>query len=574
MKRVLFVLLAVLFVAGFAFAEPQYIVEDVHGTVGGTYYIGSLGGPKTFNPAEAQETSSTDILDRMFASLVDFDNNSGIRGGDLAASYEVTENECGWIFHMREGLKWSDGQPLTAEDVVWSFNKVYMVEGLITGNTIDVLTDGDGNLPKVELVGDNSVLVEYSNPFAPGLRTVGSVRILPKHILAESAADETISQKWTTADVDQLVGSGPFIITDYVEEERVVMSRNPYYFRYDADGKQLPYFDQFIWIICQDQNTMRLKFEAGELDFLAVPADDYPAIKGQEAEKDWIVKPYGPTTSTLFLALNFNTTDPVMAKWFGNVNFRRALSTAMDRDAMIDVIYNGLAQPQWGPISPASPFYDPLVEDYTYEFDLDAAKALLEKAGFSYNDEGKLIDEDGNVVKFNLTTNAGNSVREKACNLIVNTFGQLGIEAVFNPIDFNALVGALMNTGDWEAMIMGLTGGADPHSGSNVSKITGGLHFWNYSPEIKDFINKDTYSISYAEWKIDEIFKKQSSEMDEDARYDLFSQYQVLSAEELPLIYTVQQLRMYAYPTYLKNIEIGGFASWDWNVYAIYKEAK
>ncbi|HPJ90019.1 MAG TPA: ABC transporter substrate-binding protein [Thermotogota bacterium] len=574
MKRVLFVLLAVLLVTGFAFAEPDYIVEDVHGNPGGTFYVGTLGGPKTFNPAEAQETSSTDILDRMFATLIDFDADSGVRGGDLCKSYEVTESGNGWIFHMRDGIKWSDGQPLTAEDVEWTFNNVFMVEGLVTGNTIDVLRDGNDKLPKVELVGENSVMIEYPQPFAPGLRTVGSVYILPKHILAESAADETISQKWTTADVDELVGSGPFVVTDYVEEERVVMTKNPYYYRYDADNNQLPYFDQFIWVICQDQNTMRLKFEAGETDFLSVPADDYPAVKAQEAEKDWIVKPYGPTTSTLFLALNFNSPNTIQQKWFRNVQFRQALSTAMDRDAMIDVIYNGLAQPQWGPISPASPFYDPIVEDYTYDFDIDAAKALLEEGGFGWNEEGKLVDEDGTVVKFNLTTNAGNQVREKACNLIVDTFSQLGIEAVFNPIDFNTLVGALMNTGDWETMIMGLTGGADPHSGSNVSQITGGLHFWNYSPEVADFINKETYSISYEEWKIDDIFKKQSGEMDEDARYDLFSQYQILSAESLPLIYTVQQLRMFAYPTYMKNIEIGGFSTWGWNVYAICKEAK
>jgi peptide/nickel transport system substrate-binding protein len=477
---------------------------------------------------------------------------------------------------MREGLKWSDGEPLTAEDVVWSFNDVYMVEGLITANNIDVIKDGDGNLPKVELVGDNSFLVEYPSPFAPGLRVIGATQPLPKHILAESAADGTIGQKWTTADVDELVGSGEFLITEYVEEERVVMTKNPYYFRKDADGKQLPYFDKLIWIICQDQNTMRLKFEAGELDFLSIPPDDYPAIKAQEAEKDWIVKPYGPTTSTLFLALNFNTADPIKANWYRNVNFRRALSTAMDRDAMIDVIYNGLAQPQWGPISPASPYYDPIVEEeeYTHEFDIDAAKAYLEEGGFSWNDDGKLVDEYGNVVKFNLTTNAGNQVREKACNLIVDTFAELGIEAVFNPIDFNTLVGAIMNTGDWETMIMGLTGGAEPHNSANVNRITGGLHFWNYSPELKDFIDKDTYAINYFEWQIDEIFRKQSSEMDEDARYDLFSEFQVLSAENLPVIYTVQQLRMYAYSSNLKNIEIGGFSSWPWNVFTLYKEAK
>jgi len=571
-KSVLFVLLAVLFISGFVFAAPDYIIEDVQGIPGGKYYVGSLGGPKTFNPCEAQETSSTDITDRMFATLMDYGKDSEFRGGNLAKSYEVTENGNGWIFHMREGLKWSDGEPLTAEDVVWSFNSVYKVEGLITGNTIDVIRDGEGNLPKVELVGDNSVLIEYPKPFAPGLRTLGAVTILPKHVLQEAVENETISQVWTVSDVDDLVGSGPFIVTEYVPEQRVVMTKNPYYHRYDTAGNQLPYLDELVFVITADQNTMRLRFEAGELDFLGIPADDYPAIKAQEEEKGWIVKPYGPTTSTLFLALNFNYKDPVKAAWFSDVQFRQALSYAMDRDAMIDVIYNGLAQPQWSGVSPASPFYDPEVEDHSYPYNLDKAKEVLADAGYTWNDEGKLMDKFGNVVKFNLTTNAGNQVREKACNLLVDTFGKIGIEAVFNPIDFNTLVGHLMNTEDWETMIMGLTGGVDPHSGSNVWSLEGGLHFWNYSPDLKDFVDPAHYNIPYYEYKIDKIYKEQSSEMDEDARWELFSEFQMLVAENLPLIYTVQQLRMYAYPTYLKNIDIGGFSAWVWNLWALYKD--
>jgi peptide/nickel transport system substrate-binding protein len=129
-----------------------------------------------------------------------------------------------------------------------------------------------------------------------------------------------------------------------------------------------------------------------------------------------------------------------------------------------------------------------------------------------------------------------------------------------------------MNTGDWETMIMGLTGGVDPHSGSNVWSLEGGLHFWNYSPDLKDFVDPKTYNIPYYEYRIDKIYKEQSSEMDEDARWELFSEFQMLVADNLPMIYTVQQLNLYAYPTYLKNIEIGGFSSWGWNLWALYKD--
>jgi len=571
-KKSILLTLVLCLLASVLFAAPEYIVEDVTGTPGGTFYIGSLGGPKTFNPCEAQENSSNDILDRMFVGLLDFTKDAAIRGGDLAKSWEVTPEGNGWIFYIREGLQWSDGEPLTVEDVYWSFNNVWLVPNLITGNTIDVLKDSDGNVPKIELVGDNGFKIYYPQPFAPGLRTIGSVKILPKHKLAESAADGTISQRWTVADVDDLVGNGPFLINEYLPEQRVVMVRNPYYHRFDKAGNRLPYFDEFTWIICGDQTTMRLKFETGETDFLAISAPDYPSLKEMEAEKNWVVNAYGPNTGTLFFCMNMTSTNPVQNSWYKNVHFRRAVSHAMDRDTMIDVIYGGLAMPHWSPISPASSFYDPEIEEnYTYEHSYDFAKEELEKGGFTWDAEGKLHDQYGNLVEFKLTTNAGNQTREQACNLLKDSLEKVGMTVHFTPIDFNTLVQKLMATGDWETMIMGLTGGADPHSGSNIERIDGGLHFWNYSPSLKEFVNKDEYTIPYFEWKIDQIFRAQSKEMDPEARWNLFSEYQKLSAENLPLIYTVQTLRLYGYKAELKNIEIGGFASWGWNEWGISK---
>ncbi len=572
-KKSILLALVLCLLASVLFAAPEYIVEEVTGNPGGTFFVGALGGPKTFNPCEAQETSSTDILDRMFETLVDLDKDFGIRSGSIAKNWEVTPEGNGWIFYIREGLQWSDGHPLTVEDVYWSFNNVWLVPNLVTANTIDVLKDGDGNVPKVEIVGENGFKIYYPQPFAPGLRSIGSVQILPKHKLEQAVIDGAISEKWTVADVADLVGSGPFVVTEYLPEQRVVMTKNPYYFRVDKDGNKLPYFDKFIWIICGDQNTMRLKFETGETDFFAVSAPDYPDIKEMEAEKNWVVDAYGPTTGTLFFAMNMTSSDPVKNAWYKNVHFRKAVSHAMDRDTMIDVIYSGLAMPQWGPVSPASPFYDPEIEEnYTYEHSFELAREELAKGGFTWDAEGKLHDKYGNLVEFKLTTNAGNSTREQACNLLKDVLEKIGMTVHFTPIDFNTLVQKLMGTGDWETMIMGLTGGVDPHSGSNVERIDGGLHFWNYNPEVADFVNRDEYSIPYYDWKIDQIYRQQTKEMDPDARWALFSEYQKLSAENVPLVYTVMQLRLYAYKAELKNIEIGGFSSWGWNIWAICKE--
>jgi peptide/nickel transport system substrate-binding protein len=207
-------------------------------------------------------------------------------------------------------------------------------------------------------------------------------------------------------------------------------------------------------------------------------------------------------------------------------------------------------------------------------FDIAKSRAILKEAGFTWNAEGKLIDDRGIQVKFLLTTNAGNNQRETACNLMVDTFGQIGIDVIFNPIDFNTLVGALTATGNWETMVMGLTGGPDPHSGSNVNRIDGDLHFWNIHPDVGTWADPDNYWISNEEWQIDRIFRDQVREMDEEARWQMFADYQRLFVEEAPLVYTVQALRLYAKKAELKGTDPGSSSSPPilWNLWGLYRE--
>ncbi|HNR62507.1 MAG TPA: ABC transporter substrate-binding protein [Thermotogota bacterium] len=579
MKKALSVLFVLSLLLGTVFAgivpsdNLQYIVEPVKGKTGGTLYFYAVSDPKTFNPAFAQETSSTDITGIMWDSLVDFGKNVEIRGGNLATGWEVTPEGNGWIFTIRKGLQWSDGKPLTTEDVYWTFKNIWFVpENCLS--TYDVITDAQGRAPQIEMLDENRIKIWYKEPYAVGLRQIGGVQIFPKHIVEPVLAAGKWQEFWTLADVNKLVGSGAMIVTEYLPDQRVVLSRNPYYFRVDLDGNRLPYFDSMVFVSVPNLNTAQLKFEAGELDYLAPQAAQYPNIKAQAEEKGWDVGVVGPTYSTLFLAFNQHSPTADQQYWFRNKKFRNALSYAIDRDSMIEVIYNGLAQPQWGPVSPASPFYDPAIEDLATPYDLEKAKEMLKAAGFTWNAEGKLVDDRGIQVKFLLTTNAGNNQRETACNLIVDTFGQIGIDVTFNPIDFNTLVGALTATGNWETMVMGLTGGPDPHSGSNVNRIDGDLHFWNIHPDTGSWADPDNYWISNEEWKIDRIFRDQVREMNEETRWQMFADFQRLYVEEAPLLYTVQGLRLYAKKAELKGTDLGSSSTPPilWNLWALYRD--
>jgi len=555
-------------------SNTEFLVEQVTGKPGGVLYASTVSDPKTFNPAWAQESSSNDINGMMWEGLVDFGKNVEIRGGSIAKEWEVTPEGNGWIFTVRQGLQWSDGKPLTAEDVYWTFKNIWFVpENCLS--TYDVLTDAQGRPPQIEMLDENRVKIWYKEPFAVGLRQLGGVQIFPKHIVEPILAEGKWNEFWTLADVNKLVGSGPYIVTEYLPDQRVVLTKNPYYFRTDLNGTRLPYLDTVVFVSVPNNNTMRLKFEAGEIDILhPFQANDYPDIKAQAAERNWEVGIVGPTFSTLFLAFNQHSPVAEQQAWFRDKKFRNALSYAISRDDMVEVIYNGLAQPQWSPISPASPFYDPAVEDMATLYDLDKAREILAEAGYTWNAEGKLLDSKGNQVKFLLTTNSGNTQRETACNLIADTFGQIGIDVTFTPVEFNTLVGALTQNGNWETMVMGLTGSPDPHSGSNVSRIDGNLHFWNINPEVGSWADPYNYTISNEEWKIDRIYRDQVREMDEDVRWGMFAEYQKLFLEEMPIIYTVQPLRLYARISAVKNADFGSSSTppWIWNVWALYKE--
>ena len=561
-----------LFVVAFAQEKPEYLVENYTGKYGGTLYVGTLSGPKTLNPCTAYETSSTDIIGWFLDYLVDFNKDGSIRGGALAKDWTISDDGKSYIFKIRKGLKWSDGTPFTGEDVYFSFATIWTSKEL-AGNLYDGLLGPDGNPPKAELIDEYTVKITYSEPFAPGLRQVGSRYILPKHVVEPLVNEGKWLESWTVADIDKIVGMGPFIPVEYTPDVRVVLKRNPNYYRVDKDGNQLPYLDSLVYLITPDQNTMRLKFEAGELDVYGPRAQDYPDLKAMAREKGWVVDVDGPTFGTQFFTFNFNAADPVKRKWFRNIHFRKAVAYALDKQTIIETIYNGLGTPQYGPVSAASPFYNPDIEEkYPYPYSLTLAKQELMKGGFSWNKEGKLVDSDGNVVKFSLTTNAGNTVREDMCNILADSLKKLGMEVTFSPIDFNTLVQKLLNTGDWEMCMIGLTGGVDPHSGSNVEKLDGALHFWNYGPD-KEYVKKlNDYYVPEFEKKVDEIFRKEVGEMDPEKRGALFNEYQELIADGLNRIYTAQRLYMFAYKKTIHNIEPAAWGGMLWNAYAIWKE--
>jgi len=573
MKKLVLVI-SVLVIAGLMFSATEYKVENFSGKPGGTLFTWGLGDPKNFNPDVAQETSSTVPLGYTQGSLVGPDEFSVWNVPELAKEYWYSDDGLTFFIRIRDGIKWSDGEPFTIEDVYWNFVSIeFDPEQTANGN--DSVKDANGNLPDVKIIDDTTISFTWTSPMVTAPQNLGGRTLVPKHIFEESVSNGTYKEQGTVADWDKIVGLGPYIMTEYKPGVRITFERNPYFWKVDANGIQLPYLDKINYEILGDQNTALLRFEAGELDHLAPRAEDFPRIAEMAEEKEWTVGVGGPNTGTEFLAFNFNTPDPVKREWFRNDNFRRAFVYLLDRDTIIESIYNGLGSPLFGPLSPSSSFYNPGVEEFGYKFSISRARLELKKGGFSWLPDGTCVDSAGNPVEFDMLTNAGNRTRETIGNIFVNSAEKVGIKINFRPIDFNTVVSQLVGATS-ETVIIGLTaGGADPSSGTNVMRVTGGLHFWNYPPDYdpKDHITEDIYVLPDWEKRVDEIFQLQASEVDAAKRWDLFAEYQMLFAEYQPMVYTITSNYLYAHKNELKLTHTPNtFVGILYNVEGIWKD--
>ncbi|QAA76138.1 MAG: Oligopeptide ABC transporter, periplasmic oligopeptide-binding protein OppA [Candidatus Bipolaricaulis sibiricus] len=556
MRRVGCTLLCAVLVAGVAFAADYLIVplgqgdwaKLEPGKYGGYLVLGSLDNPKTFNHHVAQETSSTDITSRLHAGLVDVNPITDKPEPGLAKSWEISPDGLTITFHLRKGIVWSDGAPFTADDVIFTFSGVIYNDDVRTDYR-DVLPEGM-TWTKVD---DYTVAFTLQEPFRPFLNQIGGA-IYPAHKLKSlsrvynpDASAEALNSVWgVDADPKDVVGLGPFVLGQFIPDQLVVLERNPNYWKFDSAGNRLPYLDGIKFVISFSLDTLMLKFRNGELDVYAPRPEDLATLIGEKALKGFevVVDPTKPLYGTTWISFNQDVPNPKLQTYFQMVDFRRAMSHLVDRKAIIENVYLGLGVPQWSPVSMLSPFYYPDVPKYDY--DLEAAAKLLDKIGLvDRNGDGWRDFPDGTTFEFTLQTNSGNTVREQVCQIFVSDAAKVGVKVNFNPIAFNALVNILLG-GTGEAVLLGLTGSSEPHGGANVELSCGGLHFWKYS---------DCEDPTPVAQRIDELFALGVSTYDFDEAYEYYKEYQILAAENVLLVYTVNMLYRTAYYVNLRNTE-------------------
>ena len=543
------------------------------GKFGGKFVTSTIGeGPKTFNPFTSTDATSSAMAEMMFDGLFASNPMDGKVVPKLAKSVEIKGNN--YIVHLRHGLKWSDGHPITAEDVMFTWKDIIFA-GLGNTSTRDSMII-DGELPKIKKLDDYTVMFTVKKQFAPFLRMLSSP-IAPKHYFTKDKDWQKNFDRFLASNTkpSKIVSSGAFRLKEYVPAQRVVFERNPNYYMINKNGQKLPYLNKIVYLIVGDLNNQILKFEAGELDEISLHGGNVARYKAKELDSDYIIYNIGADTGTMFIAINLNNrsyldkgvkkyyVNPIKQRWFRDINFRTAIDYAVDRKNMVQNVANGMATPLFTAESKNSVFVNKNIKGH--EKNLELAKSYLKKSGF-YLKNGKLYDKFNNIVEFDLYTNAGNTEREAIGVMLKQDLAELGIQVNFKPIEFNSLVNKITNSYDWDMVILGLTGTpVEPHNGKNVWYSGGPLHLFNQRP-----VNKPVTDRLEFEKQIDEIYDKAALVLDFNSRKKYYDKYQEIIYEQKPIIYLYSPIRIYAIRNKFKNIYPSSLSGLTHNIVEIY----
>ena len=542
------------------------------GSRGGTLTFATISEPLTFNLAIATDASSSGVLGYLFEGLTETSWLTDEVEPLLAESWEHSADGLTWTFRLRTDVKWHDGEPFTAHDVDFTFNRIIYNYDIPASSRpafhFRVLDEETGKWEEspmtVTAVDDYTIECVLPAPFAPFLRSMGTA-IYPKHILEQHVDDGTFAATWDIeTDPAEIIGTGPFTIESYVPAEQVVMVRNPNYWMKDDAGNSLPYLDQVVHVIVPSLEEELIRFRAGESDYHGVLGEELAALEPLQEAENFTIYRRGPAFGTTFMGFNMNpgsnaeTGEPYLSpeklEWFRSKEFRQAVAHLVDKERIIDEVQHGIGYPQWSSISPAAgPFHNPDVP--RYEYDLDRANEILDGLGWVDTDgDGIREDGDGNAIEFTLVTNTGNTVREKVGEIVHEAMAKVGLKVEYRLVEFGELVGQLTATYDWEAMIIGFTGGPEPHGGINFWHSSEGLHLW--------YPNQPEPATEW-EAEIDVLYVKGSQELDRERRFEYYHRAQEIAAENVPVIYTTLPERLGAVRNVFGNVAPTLYGLWD-----------
>ncbi|HEX8459535.1 MAG TPA: ABC transporter substrate-binding protein [Pyrinomonadaceae bacterium] len=518
--------------------EEKLPTAPVAGTRGGSLAYRVTSPPKTFNYILAADEPSIYVSFYLTGSrLVELNHDRQTYVPALAESWQLSDDGKSVEVVLRDGLKFSDGQPLTSEDVAFTFRALYdeRVASPIYRDAMLV-----GGKPIEVTVGDARRLrLGFAEAIAVPENYMSNLNVLPRRVLEAELAGNTFNNAYAvTTDPARIVTAGAFAVESSTPGERVVLKRNPHYWKRDAAGNQLPYLDRLVLEVVTDENNALTRLGQGTLDIIdRVRPSDFASLRTGQGNAR--AHDLGPGLYADNLWFNLNTgkredgkplVDPVKLAWFSDARFRRAVSHAIDRESIAANTWQGLATPLYNFVSSGNRAWVSADVPRT-AYDLERARALLREAGFTFGGTDaapELVDAKGNRVEFTLIAPAGTEVRVKSAIVIQEDLKKLGMNVQVAPIDNAGLSARINQSYDYEAVLYGTSvSEPDPSSYTDMLRSGSAQHFWNPN---------QPKPASEWEARLDELATRQAHEVDRERRRAIFRDIQMLMAEQLPLI--------------------------------------
>jgi peptide/nickel transport system substrate-binding protein len=561
--------------------QERYIYNGETGSYGGQMVLPLPDDPKTFNIVRATDTASADVLwVHLFRCLVDYRNGDDKPDFDngLCTKWEVSPEARQWTFHLRKGVRWSDGQPFTADDVIFTYN--VLLDPNVDNPSRSFFSEGRGEdgkefYPSIEKIDDTTVRWNLNKPNGSFRDSIFNLFLIPKHKWEGAWRSGNFRDTMKTSDdPSSIVGLGPFRLKEYVTGQRVILERNPFYWKVDSQGNRLPYLDRLVFIIAKDFNTVQSKFEAEELDVMQrVRATDYALVKRLESPSVK-VEDVGISYDTEWIILNQNkgtnprSGKPYVALWkqrlFRDQKFRQAVSYAIDRQGLVNTVFGGRAVPIYSCVSPGDAYWysDDIMK---YPHDPERARQLLAEIGLKdTNGDGVLEDNEGHTVEIRMATNASNSQRVERATFIAKNLRDVGIKGLPAPVTFGVLSDLMQESFDFDALVLGW--GVNPPLGPG-----GTINIL-----LSSALNHASFPLQKTpstEWeaRIDELVYKIIASTDEAVSKRLYAEIQRIWSEQLPEIDLVSQYEAVAYRNKFGNVHPARLQPrLTWNVDEIY----
>ncbi|MBI3660694.1 hypothetical protein HY230_09530 [Candidatus Acetothermia bacterium] len=549
---------------------------------GGIVSYTTIARSRTLNPITLTDVPSLDLVNRMYDGLLGGTADQPTATG-LSEAFEVTKvGDKGQkvTFTIRKGVKFANGDPVTAEDVRFTVENLIFPKDIAT-SARDGYACGDGKLPTVKVEAANKISFTCNVTLRVFVATMDPGYVLNKKKVLELVPNvERTPKDFNTAlglttPPDKLkgIGTGRYVLTKIDPASVAEFARNPLFWEADEKGQQLPYLNGIRILVAptQGQEIALAQFRNGQTDFLAPRPEDIAVLQSDKAGKGLQVnddidsgRPGGGTTQ--FWVFSWTTKNPALRAVFRSKEFRQAMSMITDRETMRKNLLLGLGIQQFSHVPVPSQFYverDPKAQGAVpqdaalrdqwektgkYLYNPQAAAALLDKIGLTIpagsSDGIRIIPANfqgqGNPagkLEFTLNTNVGNTIREEEIKLIAAEAKKIGVNAKAEPKDFAALVDQLV-VGDYEAIRIGLAGGNDPESGLNVYTCEGNLHFYNVDcPKTPTQFEKD----------LDALYAKGVATLDRNEAGKIWDQVQILVGQNQPLVHTVLSNALFAY---------------------------